>query len=122
MGHYKSNVRDLEFNLFELFKIQQVFGGEEFPELDEDTARTFLAEMRTLAEGPLADSFAEGDRNPPVFDPETHSVAIPEAFKKSVKAITEAGWDRVGLQEELGGTPVPRSLSWAIQEMILGAN
>lgn len=122
MGHYKSNVRDLEFNLFELFKIQQVFGGEEFPELDEDTARTFLAEMRTLAEGPLADSFAEGDRNPPVFDPETHSVAIPVAFKKSVKAITEAGWDRVGLQEELGGTPVPRSLSWAIQEMILGAN
>lgn len=122
MGHYKSNVRDLEFNLFELFNIQQVFGGEEFPELDEDTARTFLAEMRTLAEGPLADSFAEGDRNPPVFDPETHSVAIPEAFKKSVKAITEAGWDRVGLQEELGGTPVPRALSWAIQEMILGAN
>jgi len=122
MGHYKSNVRDLEFNLFELFNIQQVFGGEEFPELDEDTARTFLAEMRTLAEGPLADSFAEGDRNPPVFDPETHSVAIPEAFKKSVKALTDAGWDRVGLIEEMGGTPVPRSLSWAIQEMILGAN
>lgn len=122
MGHYKSNVRDLEFNLFELFKIQQVFGGEEFPELDEDTARTFLAEMRTLAEGPLADSFAEGDRNPPVFDPETHSVAIPEPFKKSVKAITEAGWDRLGLIEELGGSPVPRSLMWAIQEMILGAN
>lgn len=122
MGHYKSNVRDLEFNLFELFNIQQVFGGEEFPELDEDTARTFLSEMRTLAEGPLADSFAEGDRNPPVFDPETHSVAIPEAFKKSVKAITDAGWDRLGLIEELGGSPVPRSLMWAIQEMILGAN
>ncbi|ORA63170.1 acyl-CoA dehydrogenase [Mycobacteroides franklinii] len=122
MGHYKSNVRDLEFNLFELFNIQQVFGGEEFPELDEDTARTFLAEMRTLAEGPLADSFAEGDRNPPVFDPETHSVAIPEAFKKSVKAITDAGWDRLGLIEELGGSPVPRSLMWAVQEMILGAN
>lgn len=122
MGHYKSNVRDLEFNLFELFNIQQVFGGEEFPELDEETARTFLSEMRTLAEGPLADSFAEGDRNPPVFDPETHSVAIPEAFKKSVKAVTDAGWDRLGLIEELGGSPVPRSLMWAIQEMILGAN
>ncbi|MGH3726807.1 MAG: acyl-CoA dehydrogenase [Mycobacterium sp.] len=122
MGHYKSNVRDLEFNLFELFNIQQVFGGEEFPELDEDTARTFLSEMRTLAEGPLADSFVEGDRNPPVFDPETHSVSIPEAFKKSVKAITDAGWDRLGLIEELGGSPVPRSLMWAIQEMILGAN
>ncbi|TDZ99013.1 Acyl-CoA dehydrogenase [Mycobacteroides salmoniphilum] len=122
MGHYKSNVRDLEFNLFELFNIQQVFGGEEFPELDEETARTFLSEMRTLAEGPLAESFAEGDRNPPVFDPETHSVAIPEAFKKSVKAITDAGWDRLGLIEELGGSPVPRSLMWAIQEMILGAN
>lgn len=61
--------------------------------------------MRTLAEGPLADSFAEGDRNPPVFDPETHSVAIPEAFKKSVKAITEAGWDRVGLRKSSAAPP-----------------
>jgi alkylation response protein AidB-like acyl-CoA dehydrogenase len=75
-----------------------------------------------MAEGPLAASFVEGDRNPPVFDPETHSVALPENFKKSVRAVLDAGWDKVGLDEALGGTPVPKALSWAIQEHVLGAN
>jgi alkylation response protein AidB-like acyl-CoA dehydrogenase len=49
-------------------------------------------------------------------------VKLPEAFKKSVHAVTEAGWDKVGIEEELGGTPVPRALVWALAEHVLGAN
>ena len=78
--------------------------------------------MARLAEGPIAESFADGDRNPPVFDPKTHSVTLPEAFKKSVRAVLDAGWDKVGLDEALGGTPMPKALSWALHEHILGAN
>jgi alkylation response protein AidB-like acyl-CoA dehydrogenase len=122
VSHYKSNVRDQEFNLFELLGIDKVFGEGKFADLDTDTAREMLVEMSRLAEGPLAASFVEGDRNPPVFDPETHSVALPENFKKSVRAVLDAGWDKVGLDEALGGTPVPKALSWAIQEHVLGAN
>src|SRR3546814_5883329 len=80
-----------------------------------------LREVNKLAQGPLADSFTESDRNPPVFDPETHSVTIPEAFKKSYKALTDGGWDKLGIDEELGGLPTPRTLYWAIAELILGA-
>ena len=122
MSHYKSNVRDQEFNLFEVLGIDKVFGEGKFADLDTDTAREMLVEMSRLAEGPLAASFVEGDRNPPVFDPETHSVALPANFKKSVRAVMDAGWDKVGLDEALGGTPVPKALSWAIQEHVLGAN
>ncbi|MCB0934707.1 MAG: acyl-CoA dehydrogenase, partial [Mycobacterium sp.] len=64
----------------------------------------------------------EGDRNPPVFDPETHTVSLPENFKKSVQAFIDGGWDRVGVSEELGGMPMPRILVWAIHEHVLGAN
>jgi len=81
-----------------------------------------LGEMARLAEGPLADSFTEGDRNPPVFDPKTHTVALPEAFKDSVRAFIDNGWDRVGVIEELGGVPVPKALLWALHEHVLGAN
>jgi alkylation response protein AidB-like acyl-CoA dehydrogenase len=122
VSHYKSNVRDQEFNLFEVLGIDQVLGQGKYPDLDADTAREMLGEVARLAEGPLADSFVEGDRNPPVFDPETHSIALPEAFKKSVRALIEGGWDKVGVDEVLGGMPTPRVLQWALVEHILGSN
>ena len=122
MSHYKSNVRDQEFNLFEVLGVDKALGKGKFADLDVDTAREMLNEMARLAEGPVAASFAEGDRNPPVFDPETHSVALPESFKGSVRAIIDNGWDKVGADEVIGGTPVPRSLQWAMVEHILGAN
>jgi len=122
VSHYKSNVRDQVFNLFEVLGVDKALGEGEYADLDVDTAKEMLSEMARLAEGPIADSFAEGDRNPPVFDPKTHSVSIPEAFKKSVHAVLEAGWDRVGIDEALGGTPTPKALMWALNEHILGAN
>lgn len=64
MGHYKSNLRDLEFNLFEVFRRQDLLGSGPYAELDEDTARSILDEVKRLAEGPIADSFEDADRNP----------------------------------------------------------
>ncbi|AOD20759.1 butyryl-CoA dehydrogenase [Rhodococcus sp. p52] len=121
MGHYKSNLRDLEFNLFEFLKIQKVLEAGKFGDLDEDTARGILAEVKTLTEGPAAEGFADADRTPPVFDPETHSVSLPEPFKKSFRAWWDAGYWSMGIPEELGGTDSPRSLLWAVNEMMLGA-
>jgi hypothetical protein len=68
-----------------------------------------LAEIRRLAEGPLAESFADADRNPPVFDPATHSVTLPESFKKSVRALEDGEWYRLDLPDELGGFGAPRA-------------
>lgn len=122
MSHYKSNVRDQVFNLFEVFGIDKALGQGEYSDLDVDTAREMLAEMARLAEGPIAASFADGDRNPPVFDPATHTIKLPESFKKSVRTVLDGGWDKVGLDEELGGVPAPKALLWALNEHILGAN
>jgi alkylation response protein AidB-like acyl-CoA dehydrogenase len=122
MGHFKSNVRDIEFNLFEVFGTDKVLGAGPFEDLDEQTARGIIAEVAKLAEGPLAESFADADRNPPVFDPATHTVTIPESFKKSYRALHDSEWWRVETIPELGGQLVPRTLVWAIAEQILGAN
>jgi alkylation response protein AidB-like acyl-CoA dehydrogenase len=122
VSHYKSNVRDQEFNLFEVLGVDKAFGNGSFTDLDQESARDMLAEISKLAEGPIAESFAEADRNPPVFDPETHTVALPPAFKKSMRALLDGGWDKAGLSEELGGIPMPRALQWALIEHVLGAN
>jgi alkylation response protein AidB-like acyl-CoA dehydrogenase len=122
MGHYKSNLRDLEFNLFEVFGRGEVLGTGPFAELDADTARSILDEVNRLATGPLAESFEDADRNPPVFDAATGTVRIPESFKKSFKAWQDAEWWRLELPEELGGNNAPRTLIWSVAEMVLGAN
>jgi alkylation response protein AidB-like acyl-CoA dehydrogenase len=122
MGHYKSNVRDVEFNLFEVFGTDKLLGTGPFADLDEDTARGMLHEIVRLAEGPLAESFADADRTPPVFDPDTNQVTLPESFKKSYRALRAAEWWRLETVPELGGQLVPRALVWAVLEQILGAN
>src|SRR3954452_10894528 len=122
MSHYTANLRDLEFNLFEFLDTKDRFGTGPFEQMDADTARGVLAEVRKLAEGPVAASFVDADRNPPVFDPATHSVTLPESFKKSVKAIEDGEWYRLDLPERLGGFGAPHALTWAAFEMVLGAN
>ncbi|WP_304452318.1 acyl-CoA dehydrogenase [Nocardiopsis sp. YSL2] len=122
MTHYKSNLRDIEFNLFELFNRQDVLGKGPFQELDEETARTILGEVNRLATGVVAESFEDADRNPPVFDPKTNTVAIPESLKKSYQAYMDAGWYNLDLPPELDGLGAPRSLVWSAAELILGSN
>ncbi len=122
MGHYKSNVRDLEFNLFEVFNVQERLGSGRFELADEDTARGVLAELNNLATGPLGESFAEGDRVGTTFDPATHSVTLPAGFKRSYQALWDGEWYRLGLPTELGGFGIPPSVQWTAAELILGSN
>jgi len=122
LGHYIANVRDLEFNILEVLDVGAVLGTGRYSELDVDTVRTILSEAARLAEGPVAESFAFADRNPPVFDPATHSISVPDELVKTVQAIKDAEWWRLGLAEEIGGMAAPPPLTWAVNELIFCAN
>ncbi|MCI1262179.1 MAG: acyl-CoA dehydrogenase [Tetrasphaera jenkinsii] len=122
MGHYKANLRDIEFNLFEVFGRGEVLGHGPYADIDADTAREMLKEVARLAENELAASFVESDRTPPVFDPSTNSVTMPPAFAKSYQAYQDSGFWNVDVPGELGGTVAPPSMKWAMNEMVLGAN
>ncbi|GJF04062.1 acyl-CoA dehydrogenase [Pseudonocardia sp. D17] len=120
MGHYRSNLRDLEFNLFEVFRVQDALAADS--EVDLDTLRGVLSELDTVATGPLAESFVDADRNPPVFDPATHSVTLPQSLKDAYKVLWDGEWWRLSLPAELGGYGIPPSVQWAAAELILGSN
>ncbi|KUF15898.1 acyl-CoA dehydrogenase [Streptomyces silvensis] len=122
MGHYKSNLRDIEFNLFEVLGRDQLYGSGPFAETDVETAKSILSELCRLAENELAESYEDADRNPPVFNPETNTAPVPASFKKSYQAFMDSEYWRLGLPEEIGGTTAPRSLIWAYAELLLGAN
>ncbi|MCQ6552345.1 acyl-CoA dehydrogenase [Streptomyces sp. C10-9-1] len=122
MGHYKSNLRDIEFNLFEVLGRDKLYGTGPFEEMDVDTAKSILEEIARLAENELAESFADADRNPPVFDPATNTAPVPASFRKSYEAFMDSEYWRLGLPEEIGGTTAPRSLVWSYAELLLGSN
>jgi len=122
MSHYRHNLRDIEFNLFEVLGRDQVLGSGPFADVDTDTAHQMLVEVARLATDDLAPSLVDSDRNPPVFDPATGTVTMPESFRRSYQAYLDSEFWRVDVPAELGGTPVPASLRWAIAEMVLGSN
>ncbi len=122
MGHYKSNRRDIDFNLFEFLGRDKILGQGAYQEMDVESARSILDEVERLAVEDLADAMIDSDRNPPVFDPKAHTVVMPELFKKAQHAYMNSEMWRLDLPSELDGTPAPPSLRWAVQEMVLGAN
>jgi alkylation response protein AidB-like acyl-CoA dehydrogenase len=102
--------------------IGTVLGSGRYRDLDVDTVRTMLDEVARLAEGPIADSFADADRNPPVFEPDRHTVSVSAELAKSVQTVKDAEWWRIGLAEGIGGVSAPGPVTWAINEMLHCAN
>jgi alkylation response protein AidB-like acyl-CoA dehydrogenase len=121
MSHYRSNVRDLRFNLFEVFGADGVWDGT-YPELDADTAAGILDEVDKLVRRSLADSYVAGDRRPPTFDPHSHTVTVPEPLRRSFSTFVDSEFWRLDLPAEMGGTPAPRLFWWTLAELVLGAN
>src|SRR4051812_10282993 len=121
MGHFRSDLRDLEFDLFEVFRVHDGPAAGDV-DTDLDTLRDLLRELNRLATGPLAEGYADADREPPVFDPATHTVALPESVLQAYRLLWEGEWWRLGLPTELGGLGVPATVQWAAAELILGAN
>ena len=120
MTHYKSNLRDIEFNLFEVFKVQEYFGDGPFSHMDIDTARGILSEVERLALHEFSDGFVEGDRVP--LKLEDGDVTIPDGMSKALDAYFQGGWHQMNLPENLGGFGSTPSLTWAATGMLLGAN
>lgn len=119
MSHYRSNLRDIEFNLFEFSRIQD-YSGTGWADLDRDTMSDLLVEVERLAREDYAASYVDQDRLP--LELVDGRVTIPDSVKASVSAYREGGWDRFVLPEEMGGVAPPPSLIWATSEMLLGAN
>ena len=122
MSHYRSNLRDVEFNFFEMNGVAESLGSGPFDDVDAQTARDIIREAHTVAVEEMASTFESADRNPPVFDPATHTVTMPADFKASYWKVVESGFARIDVPKELGGIGAPASLRWAIAEMFLGAN
>ena len=120
MNHYRSNLRDVEFNLFEFLGVGEYYGKPPFASFDEDTARDALREVDRLAREDFAASFVDADRRSlALVDGE---VKLPASVHDSLDALFDGGWHLLGIEEDLGGFEAPDTLRWATTEMFVGAD
>jgi hypothetical protein len=122
-NHYKPNLRDTLFNLFEFLDIGKTsLGHKPFGDLDEATSRQTLESYQQICVEKLAPSFAAGERQAPVLDKATGTVTLPEDFKQAFHAYFDNGLNALELPTHLGGLGAPPTLAWGAFEMVLGAN
>lgn len=120
--HYRPNLRDIFFNLFEVLEIQtSVLGKAPFTAMDEDSARSALEGFLEVLQASWAPAFAPGDREGATFDGKGN-VKLPASYHKALDAYYNGGWNNIEMPEHLGGFGAPPSVRWAAFELMSGAN
>ncbi len=121
--HYKPNVRDTLFNLFEFLQIQKTsLGKAPFGDIDEATVRQTIETMIPVCTGIMSEAFTEGDRIPLDFNPKTGAVTMPPLMQKAFASYFETGMHLLDLPSHLGGLGAPPTLAWGTFEFVIGAN
>jgi alkylation response protein AidB-like acyl-CoA dehydrogenase len=122
LEHYKPNLRDIFFHLFEVFEIQKTtLGRGPFANMDEAAARESLKATETLALNELQKSYVESDRVPLELDGKGN-VTLPPGLSRGYRAFYEAGAHLLNLPEHMGGMGAPPSVAWSAFELVSGAN
>ena len=121
-NHYKSNLRDIYFNLFESLEIgKNTLSGAPYSSLDEETLKDLLRTFEKVCVDKMAPSFAESDMVPLQMD-DKGNVTLPKGLKQALLDFQEGGWHLFDMPEELNGMNAPHSAYWAGFEMLVGAN
>lgn len=115
MAQFKTDIRDLEFTLFEWLGIQdhiEDYGENDLKDIVNQFDRFIGNEVfptRTIGD-------EEGVK---LIDGQ---VKVPECFHRANQQFYENGWFGLGYPEEIGGMPVPSALSFACTSIANGAN
>jgi len=120
-NHYKSNLRDILFNLFEVNDIgSNVLNHPRFSTMDEDNAKDALAGIETFAQEVFQKAFVPSDRTPLTLDAEGN-VGVPQEILDVFHRFYDDGWHMFEVPEHLDGFNAPPSLVWSAFEMQVGS-
>ncbi len=121
MPSYTAPVRDMQFILHELLKIdryQDVISG--FAEATPDTIAAILEGAAQLSQDVLQPLNQVGDREGCRL--ENGKVITPTGFKEAYATVVEGGWTGLIGDPEYGGQGLPYVLGLAVSEMMASAN
>ncbi|HEX4419866.1 MAG TPA: acyl-CoA dehydrogenase [Kofleriaceae bacterium] len=119
-NQYKSNLRDLSFLLFEQFKIDDLLGKAPYANWGKEEVISVIEESYSWAQKYLGPYNRSGDEEGCRLD--NGQVRVPAGFKDAWKALFEAGWRTLAIEEHHGGQGGPFTLAMVVEEFMCGAN
>lgn len=120
INRYKADLRELNFILFEQFKLGETVGKGPFAEWDADDIPMILEEVYRFAMEVTGPLHSVGDREGCRI--EDGKVITPSGFKEAWDKFYEAGYQSLGVTDEFGGQNAPAAVSVAAAELNSGPN
>ena len=121
MLEYKAPERDMEFLLFDLFRVEQEWRDiPEFADFTGDLVRAVIAEAGRVAREVMAPLNQSGDREGCRW--QDGVVTAPAGFKAAYEQLARGGWLGISGNPGYGGQGMPKLLGCLLEEMFWGAN
>lgn len=121
MPSYKAPLRDMQFVLFDVLKIQDAGNSlAAYAECTPDVVSAVLEEAGRFCENVLQPINRIGDEEGCTFDAGT--VRTPQGVKEAYAKFTEGGWSSLACDPEYGGQGLTTPVSFAFDEMLSSAN
>ncbi len=123
-NRYRADLREMEFQLFEMAKIDELFVPGGFENWNKETSLAVLEQTRQFAyevSGPL-NGYADELGCQLADSPEGKRVVTPKGFKEAWDKLFELGLTNIAVDAEYGGLEGPHALQVVVEEMLTGAN
>ena len=123
MPQYHAPLRDMQFVLHEVLKVQDEFQHmPRFAEVDADTVNAVLEQGAKFCEQVIFPLNKPGDEQGCQHDKNTQTVTTPQGFKQAYQQYIEGGWAALACEPEYGGQGLPQTLNQVFFEMANAAN
>ena len=119
MPTYTAPVRDMEFVLNDVLKVQSA-GIQGYEELEAEFISAILNEAGKITSEVLAPLNAVGDKEGCHF--ENGIVRTPKGFKDAFDQVRDGGWTGIDCDPEYGGQGMPYIIGTAVGEMFASSN
>lgn len=114
MAKFRTDLRDVYFNLFEYLKVSE---GTDFQDQD---LKDIIEQFNKFVESEIWPTREVGDREGVKLTAE--GVKVPSSFKSALEQYYQNGWFALGKPEEIGGMPAPHTVSFVCTSIYCGAN
>jgi hypothetical protein len=119
---FTTDLRDIEFVLFDQFAIHESLSGfPRFADFDRETYASILQEAYKISKEVIAPVNKVGDREGCHFDGKGN-VRTPKGFKEAYDRVTEGGWVALTADPDWNGMGLPHLMEMAVGELTTSAN
>lgn len=114
MAQYKTDLKDIAFNLFNVLKIQDHHNVAAQDMMD------IITQCDKFIEKEVYPTRSIGDHEGVTL--KDGKVTTPACFKSPIKQFYENGFQALGYPEEIGGMPVPHTITFTCHSLMNAAN